>query len=267
MKQFGVIGGGTMGGTFVAALLANEIATPDAVAVCEVVESRRDWLRDEYGVQVTDDAAVAAKDAPVVFMAVKPQDFPAAAKPLQGLIGPEQLVVSIMAGITIDSLRDGLGHRAVVRVMPNTPAQIGEGMLVWTASEEVSAEQRSAVQRMLATMGHELYVPAERQIDMATAVSGSGPGFVYLVIESMIDGAVQIGLSRELAEELVLQTVKGSAQFAQESDSHVAALRNMVTSPGGTTAAGLRAMERHGVRTGTIEAIVEAYRRAQELGQ
>ena len=267
MKQFGVIGGGTMGGTFVAALLTTKIASPDAITVCEIVESRRDWLRDEFAVRVTDDAAEAAKDAPLVLMAVKPQDFAAVAKPLQGLIRPEQLVVSIMAGVTMDSLRDGLGHRSVVRVMPNTPAQIGQGMLVWTASEEVSAEQRSAVQRLLATMGRELYLPLERQIDMATAVSGSGPGFIYLVIEAMIDGAVQIGLSRELAEELVLQTVKGSAQFAQESDAHVAALRNMVTSPGGTTAAGLRAMERHGTRTGTIEAIIEAYRRAQELGQ
>ena len=267
MKQFGVIGGGTMGGTFVAALLANAIAPPDAVSVCEALESRRQWLRDEYAVHVTDDAAEAVRDAPVVFIAVKPQDFGSVAGSLQGLIGPEQLVVSIMAGVTMDSLRDGLGHPADVRVMPNTPAQIGEGMLVWTASDEVSAEQRSAVQTMLATMGHELYVPAERQIDMATAVSGSGPGFVYLLIEAMIDGAVQIGLSREMAEQLVLQTVKGSAQFAQESGEHVAALRNMVTSPGGTTAAGLRAMEQHGARTGTMEAIVEAYRRAQELGK
>ena len=267
MKQFGVIGGGTMGGTFVAALLVNEIATPDAISVCEVVESRRHWLSGEYGVQVTDDPALAAKDAPVVFIAVKPQDFGTAAEPLQGLIRPEQLVVSIMAGITIDKLCDSLGHHVVVRVMPNTPAQIGEGMLVWTASDKVSTEQRGAVQRILATMGHELYVPSERQIDMATAVSGSGPGFVYLMIESMIDGAVQIGLSREMAQEMVLQTVKGSAQFAQESDTHIAELRNMVTSPGGTTAAGLRAMEQHAARTGTIEAIVEAYRRAQELGQ
>jgi pyrroline-5-carboxylate reductase len=140
-------------------------------------------------------------------------------------------------------------------------------MLVWTASSEVSAEQRASLQHMLATMGREIYVPNERQVDMATAVSGSGPGFVFLLIEAMIEGGVQIGLARELAEELVLQTVKGSAAFAQESDEHVAALRNMVTSPGGTTAAGLLAMENHGVRMGTMDAIIQAYRRAIELGQ
>lgn len=267
MKEFSVIGGGTMGSTIVAALLANEITTPDAVVICEAVSSRRAHLETEFGVTLTDDPVEAAAEAPVIFVAVKPQDFPSVATKLQGLIRPEQLIVSIMAGVTIDTLRDGLGHRGVVRVMPNTPAQIAEGMLVWTASSEVSAEQRADLQRMLATMGREIYVPNERQVDMATAVSGSGPGFVFLVIEAMIEGGVQIGLDRELAEELVLQTVKGSAAFAQESDEHVAALRNMVTSPGGTTAAGLLAMENHGVRMGTMDAIIQAYRRAIELGQ
>ncbi len=267
MKQFSVIGGGTMGSTILAAILANKIAPPEALVVCEAVAARRAYLEAEFACAVTDDAAHAAAEAPIVFIAVKPQDFPAVADKLQGLILPEQLVVSIMAGVTIDSLRDGLGHRSVVRVMPNTPAQIAEGMLVWTAAEEVSDEQRATVQQMLATMGREIYVPSERQVDMATAVSGSGPGFVFLFIEAMIEGGVQIGLSRELAEELVLQTVKGSAAFAQDSDEHVAALRNMVTSPGGTTAAGLLAMEKNGVRIGTMDAIIQAYRRATELGQ
>ncbi|HJN91121.1 MAG TPA: pyrroline-5-carboxylate reductase [Dehalococcoidia bacterium] len=267
MKQFSVVGGGTMGSTIVAALLANEIATPAGVVICEAVAARRSHLEQEFGVAVTDDPALAASEAPVVFIAVKPQDFPTVAAKLQGLIRPEQLIVSIMAGITVEALRAGLGHRSVVRVMPNTPAQIAQGMLVWTASSEVSDEQRAELQRMLATMGREIYVPSERQIDMATAVSGSGPGFVFLLIEAMIEGGVQIGLPRELAEELVLQTVRGSAAFAQESDEHVAALRNMVTSPGGTTAAGLLAMENHGVRMGTMDAIIQAYRRATELGQ
>ena len=264
--KIGVIGAGNMGGGLIAGWVnygnipATNITATDPIAAALVPLA-------SLGVVTSDELGQAVIGRDVVILAVKPQTAPALISDLSSQLQPHPPLISIMAGVTIDSLRDDLGHRAVVRVMPNTPAQIGEGMLVWTASEEVSAEQRSAVQRMLATMGRELYVPAERQIDMATAVSGSGPGFVYLMIESMIDGAVQIGLSRDLAEELVLQTVKGSAQFAQESDAHVAALRNMVTSPGGTTAAGLRAMERHGARTGMIEAIVEAYRRARELGQ
>jgi len=267
MKQFTVIGGGTMGSAFAAALLANNVAGAESIVICEAVPARRTHLQEHHGVHVTDDPVHAAQEAPVIVLAVKPQDFPAVAERLQGMVEPEQLVVSIMAGVPMARLRDDLGHRSVVRVMPNTPAQVSEGMLVWTAAAEVTPEQRGAVQRMLATMGRELYVPNERLIDMATAVSGSGPGFVFLLIEAMIDGAVQIGMPRELAEELVLQTVKGSAAFAQQSDAHVATLRNMVTSPGGTTAAGLLAMEHHGVRVGTMEAVIRAYQRALELGQ
>ena len=255
-----------MGGTFVAALLSNAITTPESIVICETIAERRAALAKEFGVEVTADPAEAAHQAPVIFLAVKPQDFHTVADTLQGLILPEQLIVSIMAGVTIDSLRDELGHRPVVRVMPNTPAQVGQGMLVWTAAPEVSQAQRDEVQRMLATMGREIYVAEERIVDMATAVSGSGPGFIFLVIEAMIDGGVEIGLRRELAEELVLQTVMGAGAFAQQSERHVAELRNLVTSPGGTTAAGLLAMERHGVRVGVMEAVIKAYRRAQELG-
>lgn len=266
-KAFCIIGGGTMGETFGRALLTNKLAQPSAVTICEVNESRREMLRETLGVEVTASAEDAARGSPIVFLAVKPQDFPAVGEALQGLILPEQLVVSIMAGVPIRTLRDQLGHRSVVRAMPNTPAQIGQGLTIWTAPDEVSADQRAGVQRMLATLGKEIYVPDERHIDMATAISGSGPGFVFLFLESMIDGAVQIGMRRELATEMVYQTALGSAAYAQQSGLHPAVLRDMVTSPGGTTAEGLRAMEEHGVRAGTMEAIIAAYRRTLELGR
>ena len=264
---FCVIGGGTMGATFSRALLSNDLATPDTITICEVAAPRREALADELGVRVTGDPVEAVRGAAVVFMAVKPQDFPSVGGVLQGLILPEQLIVSIMAGVPIRTLRDHLGHRAVVRAMPNTPAQIGQGITAWTAPPEVSDDQRRRVAAMLGTLGREIYVPDERHIDMATAVSGSGPGFVFLMLEAMIDGAVQIGMRRELAAELVYQTVLGSAAYAQNSGLHPAVLRDMVTSPGGTTAEGLRAMEQNGVRAGTMEAIIAAYRRTRELGE
>ena len=266
-KQFAIIGGGTMGEAFTRALLANNLASASAICVCEINASRRQQLQDQLGVQGTDSASVAAESAPVVVLAVKPQDFATVGGALQGLVLPDQLVLSIMAGVSISTLRDTLGHRALVRAMPNTPAQIGQGYTVWTASAEVTEAQQALVRRMLATMGTEVLVPDERHVDMATAVSGSGPGFFFLFLEAMIDGAVQIGLRRELATEMVYQTALGSAALARQSGEHPAALRDMVTSPGGTTAEGLLAMERQGVRAGTIEAILAAYRRAQALGQ
>ena len=265
-KQFAVIGGGTMGETFARSLLANEIAPAAAVTVCEVMPERQEMLQDSLGVPVTADAAEAIEGAPVIFMSVKPQDFESVASKLKGLILPEQLVVSIMAGVRLPTLRGGLGHRPLVRAMPNTPAQIGKGLTVWTSTDEVSAEQRKQVRRMLATMGEEIYVDEESTIDRATAVSGSGPGFFFLLLEAMIDGGVMIGLSREQASKMVIETALGAAAYAKESGMHPAELRDMVTSPGGTTAAGLLAMERHGARAGTIEAIIAAYERTRELG-
>ena len=266
-KAFAIIGGGTMGETFTRALVVNKLAAPAAITVCDTSETRRNTLQTKLGVQVTADAEAAAAEAPLVFMAVKPQDFAEVSGSLQGLILPDQLVLSIMAGVPIRTLRDHLGHRAVVRAMPNTPAQIGQGLTVWTAPEEVSAAQRTQVGQLLATLGQEIYVPDERHIDMATAVSGSGPGFVFLILEALVDGAVQIGMRRELAAELVYQTVLGSTLYAKESGLHPAVLRDMVTSPGGTTAEGLRALEQQGVRAGTMEAVIAAYRRTRELGE
>ena len=263
--RYSIIGGGTMGTTFGRALIANNLAAPEDITFAEVDAGRRTTLSDSTGAKVTERADEAVAGTSVVFMAVKPQDFPSVGNVLQGLILPEQLVVSIMAGVSIQNLRDHLGHRSVVRAMPNTPAQIGQGITVWTAPEEVNEAQRSAVQTLLATMGREVYVTDERQIDLATAVSGSGPGFVFLLLEALVDGAVQIGMRRELASELVYQTVLGSAAYALESELHTSELRNMVTSPGGTTAAGLYAMEEAGMRSGAINAILAAYQRTLEL--
>jgi pyrroline-5-carboxylate reductase len=174
--------------------------------------------------------------------------------------------MSIMAGVTISSIKSALNHEAVVRAIPNTPAQIGEGMTVWTATPAVADGAKESISRVLSVLGQEIYVADEKYIDMATAVSSSGPGYVFLVIEAMIDAAVHIGLRRDMAVPMVLQTVLGSARYAQETGKHPAELRNQVTSPGGTTTEGLQVLEDAAVRAAFTEAIEAAYEKAKELG-
>ncbi len=260
------VGGGFMGEAMISAVLRGDVAAPDSVSVGDVSEERRRHLQSRYGVGVSADNVEAARGADIVVLAVKPQELAAVARGLRDHLAPEQTVVSIMAGVRMGAIRDALGHGALVRVMPNTPASVGEGMSLWTAAADVNADQREQVRRVLAAMGREMYVPDEKYLDMATAVSGSGPGFVFLLLEAFIDGAVHVGLRREAATEMVLQTVLGSVRMAQETGKHPAELRNMVTSPGGTTAEGLRVLEEAGVRAAMVDAIIAAYERTLELG-
>jgi pyrroline-5-carboxylate reductase len=260
------IGSGVMGEAIIAAVLERRLAQPADVTACDTVAQRRGHLSQTYGVATADHAASVVAGSELIVLAVKPQEFPAIARELRGKLSAGQTVVSIMAGVSLAALRDGLGHEAIVRAMPNTPAQIGEGITVWTATEAVSAAARDYVRQVLGALGQELYVPDEKYVDMATAVSGSGPAFVFLMIEAMIDAAVHIGLRREMATAMVLQTVLGSARYAQASGRHLADLRNQVTSPGGTTAEGLLALEEAGVRAAFAQAIIAAYERARQLG-
>ena len=257
-----IIGGGVMGEAMLSASLGAGLFNAPDVTVCEVVDSRRAALEKTYGVGVTDSAAACLAEANVAILSIKPQDLHS----VQGALPDESLLISIMAGVRIATLRNGLGHQRVVRVMPNTPAAVKAGMSVWTATATVSQEQREFTQALLSAFGREIYVEDEKKLDMATAVSGSGPGYVFLFIEAMIDGGVSIGLTRPQATEMVLQTVYGSALYAQESGKPAAELRGMVTSPAGTTAAGLFELERGSVRAAIIESINAAYRRSIELG-
>lgn len=180
---------------------------------------------------------------------------------------PEGLVLSIVAGARIGAMAAGLDHQAIVRAMPNTPAQIGEGMSVWTATAAVSEEQRRQAQSILQALGEEIYVEDEDYLDMATALSGTGPAYVFLFMEAMIDAGVHLGFSRRIAQQLVLQTVRGSVDFARQSVAHPAELRNVVTSPGGTSAEALYQLEKGGFRTVLSRAIWAAYQKSQYLGE
>jgi pyrroline-5-carboxylate reductase len=260
------IGGGVMGEAIIGSLLAKGVASAGDIAVSDIASSRLDYLSERYGVSVHNgDNAAAVNGRDMALLSIKPQDFASVSNALGPLLR-DQTVISIMPGVTLAALQQKLGHRSVVRVMPNTPAQIGEGMSVWTASGDVAPERREEVRCILAALGKEIYVNDEKLIDMATALSGSGPAFVFLMLEALVDAGVHIGLRRDVAAELAMQTVIGSARFAEESGKHLAELKNMVTSPGGTTTEGLLALEEAGVRAAIINAVTLAYDKAKQLG-
>ena len=263
--RIGFIGGGSMGEALVSAFLKANAVVPSDVIVSDVAEARRQQLASEYGVAVTADNAEAVDGADIVILAVKPQEFSNVAAPLRGKLASSTTVLSIMAGVPIDRIASGLGHDAIVRVMPNTAAFVAEAMSVWTASGAVADQMKSVIAVLLATMGREVEVSAESHVDMATAVNGSGPGFVFYFLEGLIDGAQKVGFARDQAEALAVQTLYGSALLARESDKDAGALREMVASKGGTTAAGLQALDEAGVRSAIVSAVVAAHERAKEL--
>jgi pyrroline-5-carboxylate reductase len=266
-QRLAFIGGGVMAGAMIHALIRAGIVTADQIRVGEPVAERRDELMSTYGVMATADNVEAVRDADIVVLSVKPQVLPRVMPGLCGRIRAGALVLSIVAGMPIVTIRNGLRHSAIVRVMPNTPAQIGEGMSVWTAAPEVSAAQRHQAQVILQTMGLEMYVDHEDALDMATAVSGTGPTYVFLLMEALVDAAVHLGFSRREALTLVTQTVIGSAKFAQQSRLHLAELRNMVTSPGGTSAEAIYQLEKGSLRTVLSKAVWAAYKKSRLLGQ
>lgn len=259
------IGGGVMAEAMIKAVLDQGLATPKEVAASDVVAARREALSARYGIATVAENRAALRRAAVVVLAIKPQNLAEVAQDLQGRLGEGQVVLSIVAGANLGRLTSGLGHQAVVRAMPNTPAQIGEGITLWTATAEVTAGQAEACRSILSALGRQVQVPQEKYVDMATAVSGSGPGYIFLVAEALVDGAVHLGLPRDLAQEMVLQTIVGSGKFAQVSGKHLAELRNLVTSPGGTTAEGLLALEEGGVRAAFIQAVIAAYEKTLQL--
>jgi len=264
-QRIAFIGSGAMAEAIIAGLLRKNLAQPGHVIAAGPREERGDELRTEFGIETTTDNASAVQDADVVVLSVKPQRLGEVMKSLSG-IPAGALVLSVVAGVTIQKLGGGLNHKAVVRSMPNTPGQIGQGITVWTAAEEVSEAQRNTARRILGALGEELFVEDENYLDMATALSGNGPAYVFLFAEALIDAGVHMGLPRRIAEQLVLQTIKGSAFYYEQAGSHPATLRNQVTSPGGTSAEALYFLEKAGLRTAISRAVWAAYQRSRALG-
>jgi pyrroline-5-carboxylate reductase len=260
------IGGGNMGEAMLAAVLKKRLAKPEAIIVSDIADPRRKLLKKRYGVAVTGSNWQAVDVGDILILAVKPQNLAEVMKELKGYLQPSQLVLSIIAGAKIKTLARGLKHESIVRAMPNTPAQIGEGISVWTATTKVTKQQKEWAGAILAAMGKEVYVDDEDYIDMATAVSGSGPAYFFLMVEALVDAAVGIGLPREKASELVLQTMLGSGHLIQRLGKEPAELRRMVTSPGGTTAQALEQLEKGKFAELVKRAVKAAYNKARELG-
>ncbi len=271
------IGCGVMAEAIIAGLLRRELVAPGQIVGSHPRAVRRDELQTRHGIRVVesnaeaatfgDEKASANQNGSIVILAVKPQRLGTIFSELRRQLAPEQLVLSIVAGAKIETITSELSHPLVVRAMPNTPAQIGQGMTAWTAMPQVNDEQLAQVRAMLGALGKEMYVETERMIDMATALSATGPTYIFLVMEALVDAGVHMGFSRHVAQELVLQTMLGSVLFAQESRKHPAELRNMVTSPGGTSAEAIYQMEKGGLRTVLSKAVWAAFQRAVSLGR
>lgn len=264
--KIALIGGGVMGEAMLSAILDKGLSSPQAISVSDVDEARCSYLEQKYRVVVMRDNRLATGRGEVVVLAIKPQNLVEVMAELSGQLKPTQLVLSIVAGARINTLCLGLNHSSIVRVMPNTPAQVGRGISVWTATAEVTEQQKEWAGSILRAMGKEIYVDDEKYIDMATAVSGSGPAYVFLFIESLVDAAVNIGLPRDMAVELVVETMLGSGYFIQSSGKPLAELRRMVTSPGGTTAEALLQLEKGGFADLLAQAVSAAYNKAKRLG-
>jgi len=268
--QLAFIGSGTMAEAMIRISTEAGVVVPQCIVASGPREERGRRLRARYGVATCTDNRQALTlnggQADVVVLSVKPQVLHAVIEELKGAIPPPALVLSIVAGVNTNTIAHGLAHAAVVRAMPNTPAQIGQGMTVWTAAPQVSELQRRCASDILRAMGEEVYVKDESKLDMATAVSGTGPTFVFLMMEALTDAAVQLGFSRRVARQLVTQTVLGSALFARQSGRHLAELRNMVTSPGGTSADAIYQLDKGGLRTVLSKAVWAAYLKSVQLG-
>jgi pyrroline-5-carboxylate reductase len=260
------IGGGNMGRAMISAIIRLELSQPDDITVADVREESREALALELGVWATTSNIAAVKDAEVIILAIKPQNLTEVMADLAGQLDPSQLVISIIAGKKIKTLVEGLKHKTIVRVMPNTPAQIGAGMSVWTATEAVNEAQKATARKILTAMGEELFTSDEGDLDKATAISGSGPAYFFLFMEALVEAGVKLGFSPETAKKLVLQTAVGSSEYARRSGQELAELRRMVTSPGGTTAEALKVFEAGGFKELVEKAVAAAFRRSQELG-
>ncbi len=266
-KTIGFIGSGVMAEAIIKGLLNQELLTADQLIAADPREERGRELVARYHLRFTKDNAEAAEAADILVLSTKPQVLGYVLGSLNGQGRAPSLVLSILAGVRISTLIAGTGNHSVARAMPNTPAQIGEGITVWTATPDVPESEREQAKVLLGALGEELYMDDEKFLDMATALSGTGPAYVFLFMEALIDAGVHMGFSRRDAERLVLQTVRGSVDFARQSGMHQAELRNQVTSPGGTTAEALYKLEKGGMRTVLSQAVYAAYRRSVELGR
>jgi pyrroline-5-carboxylate reductase len=266
-SKIAFIGAGVMAEAMIQGLLNKKLVEPGRITAADIRPQRGEELRAKYSIPFSADNRSALDGADVVVLAVKPQVLPDVLHGLSGRIPAKALVISIVAGARLSVIVEGLSHTIAVRAMPNTPAQIGQGMTVWTATPQVDETQCAQARQILGALGTEVYVTDEDLLDAATALSGSGPAYVFLFMEALVDAGVHLGFSRPVSEQLVLQTVKGSVEYAKATSQPLANLRNQVTSPGGTTAEAMYYLEKEGFRSAVARAVWAAFQRSVQLGK
>ncbi len=265
-KTISFIGSGVMGEAMMKGLIDKKVVQPAQIVAADPRADRGQELTEKYGLQYTNSNIEAAEKANILVLSIKPQALPYVLPEARRGAHNCDLIVSIMAGVRIETIANGVANASVVRAMPNTPAQIGQGITVWTATKEVMTPQLEQARMLLGTFGDEIFVDNETYLDMATALSGTGPAYIFMFMEALIDAGVHMGFSRRDAEKLVLHTIRGSVAYAEQSGLHPAELRNQVTSPGGTTAEALYHLEKGGFRTVISRAVWSAFQRSVALG-
>ena len=260
------VGGGAMAEAIIAGALGKRLASAKDIRVGEPVEERRTALSHRYNIYTTASNTESIENADLIVLSIKPQQIDKVLEELLGKVTKKQTIVSILAGISIKKIKEGLNFSRVIRVMPNTPAQIGEGISAWTADTSVDEPEKENVRSILQGLGHEVYIQDESYLDIATALSGSGPAYVFLFIESLADAGIQLGINEEISYKLALQTVLGSAKLVQETGKSPMELRHMVTSPQGTTEAAIKDLDLNHFREIIFSAVQAAYKRSKELG-
>ncbi len=260
------IGAGMMGEAMIAGLVNQNLIEAEQIIAADPLPERGEHLKAKYGVNWTPDNEEAAEKGNIVVLSIKPQVLKEVIPQVRGHLRRQDLGFSIIAGAPLRVLADGTAHASFVRAMPNTPGQIGKGITVWTATREVGPVHLEQARAILSALGDEVFVSDEDYLDMATALSGTGPAYIFLFMEAMIDAGVHLGFSRQVATQLVMQTMEGAVAYAKQSNRHVAELRNQVTSPGGTSAEALYQLEKGGFRTVVSRAIWAAYQRSVALG-
>jgi pyrroline-5-carboxylate reductase len=265
--RFAFIGSGAMAEAMIKGLVQRANVAPDHIAASGPRPERGDELKARYNIRTTTDNLATLDATQIVVLSVKPQMLPGVLDQLAGHIPPDALALSIVAGARMETITGKLRHMTLARAMPNTPAQIGMGMTVWTCVPGLDESQHEQARAVFGSFGEEVYVDDERYLDMATALSGTGPAYVFIFMEAMVDAGVHMGFSRRVAEQLVYQTVQGSVEYARQAGRHLATLRNQVTSPGGTSAEALYQIEKGGLRTVLSRAIWAAYQKSRKLGR
>ncbi|ORU00700.1 Pyrroline-5-carboxylate reductase [Anaerovibrio sp. JC8] len=266
--KIGFIGGGAMGEAILSGVLSNGSVSPKDVFVSEIREDRCKELKDKHGVNaVTDNDFVKTAGLDILILAVKPQVVTDAMESLKGKVPDDVLVGSIVAGLPIKTLEKYFPENPIVRIMPNTPLAVGEGMSAYARNERASGKATvKAIRDILYSCGQAVEVK-ERMMDAVTGLSGSGPAYGFLMIDALADGGVAAGLPRQTAILLAAQTLLGAAKMVVETGKHPDVLRDQVTSPAGTTIEGVRVMEQRGVRGALIDAVLAATDRSKELGK